>query len=85
MMAIPEDLFSAVEDAEPVAAMWVGLRGHMTSQGMPADVADECIKATSRMAASNQEEKVETLRLLQLQVQATIMGVDLSNLNNKEN
>ena len=84
MMAIPEDLFSAVEDAEPVAAMWVGLRGHMTSQGMPADVADECVKATSRMLASNQEEKVETLRLLQLQLQATIMGIDITDIN-KEN
>lgn len=84
-MAIPEDLFSAVEDSEPAAAMWVALRGHMTSQGMPADVADECIKATSRMAASNQEERVETLRLRRLRIQAAIMGVDISHLTNKEN
>lgn len=84
-MAIPEDLFAAVEDTEPVAMMWTGLRGHLTRQGMPADVADECIKATARMMASNQEEKVEILRLLQLQIQAAIMGVDLSHLTNKEN
>lgn len=82
-MATSEDIFQSIDDIDPIAAMWIALRGKMKSE-MPTDIADECVKATARMFAAHQEVAVENIRMANLSIHARIMGIDISNIS-KEN
>lgn len=83
-MATPDEIFENVDNIEPIAAMWTSLRGQLRGEGMPADVADECVKSTGRMMAASQESTTAMLQITLAKIQARIMGVDITDIN-KEN
>lgn len=79
-MTTPEEMFDGFDSVAPIAAMWTSLRGQLRSEGMPADIVDECVKATAQMLAASNQGTTTSLQITLAKIQAAIMGVDISHI-----